>query len=81
MRPIRFNVSLSRSDFPTAQAMGIEDVEAARRSPQVLVGTIGDVKREIHSRIDQLGITYFSLEFVAPNTMELFGEEIMPEFI
>ena len=64
-----------------AQAMGIEDVEAARRSPQVLVGTIGDVKREIQSRIDQLGITCFSLEFAAPNTMELFGEEIMPEFI
>jgi probable F420-dependent oxidoreductase len=64
----------------TAQAMGIQDVEAARRSPQVLVGTVEDVKREIRSRIEELGITYFSLEFISPDTVELFADEIMPEF-
>ncbi len=64
----------------TAATMNIQDLEAARRSPQVLVGTVDEVKRELRSRIEDLGITFFSLEFVAPQTMELFAKEIMPEF-
>lgn len=64
----------------TAAAMNVQDIEAARRSPQVLVGTIEEVKSELRARIEDLGITYFSLEFVAPETMELFAKEIMPEF-
>jgi probable F420-dependent oxidoreductase len=64
----------------TAIAMNVPDVEAARRSPQVLAGTVEEVKREIQSRIEKLGITYFFLNFLATDTMELFAKEIMPEF-
>ena len=64
----------------TAQAMGITDLEAARNSPQVLVGTIEEVKRELSWRIENLGMTYFFLNFLAADTMELFAREVMPAF-
>ncbi|MGO9454896.1 MAG: TIGR03619 family F420-dependent LLM class oxidoreductase [Candidatus Binataceae bacterium] len=64
----------------TAQAMGIADVETARNSPQVLVGTIDDVKRELTWRIENLGMTYFFLNFLALDAMELFAKEVMPSF-
>ncbi|MGO9603758.1 MAG: TIGR03619 family F420-dependent LLM class oxidoreductase [Candidatus Binataceae bacterium] len=64
----------------TAQAMGIADVEAARNSPQVLIGTIDDVKRELAWRIENLGMTYFFLNFLALDAMELFAKEVMPAF-
>jgi probable F420-dependent oxidoreductase len=65
----------------TAAAMQIPDIEAARRSPQVLAGTIEDVKREIRSRIETLGVTYFFLSFLMPDAMDMFAKEIMPEFV
>jgi probable F420-dependent oxidoreductase len=64
----------------TAAAMQVPDIEAARRSPNVLAGTIDEVKREIRSRIETLGVTWFFLGFVMPDTMELFAKEVMPEF-
>jgi probable F420-dependent oxidoreductase len=64
----------------TAAAMQVPDIEAARRSPQVLAGTIDDVKKEIRSRIETLGVTYFFLNFLMPDTMDMFAKEIMPEF-
>ncbi len=64
----------------TAAAMQITDIEAARRSPQVLTGTVEEVKRELRSRIETLGVTYFFLSFLAPESIELFAREIMPEF-
>jgi len=65
----------------TAQALGIQDVEAARSSPQVLVGTIDEVKRELTWRIEYLGMTCFFLNFMAMDTMELFAKEVMPAFV
>jgi len=65
----------------TAAAMQVKDVEAARRSPQVLAGTVEEVKRELRSRIETLGVTYFFLGFLVPDTLELFAREIMPEFV
>jgi len=64
----------------TAIAMGVDDIEAARRSPQVLAGTVEEATRELRSRIETLGITYFFLSFLAQDTLELFATEIMPEF-
>ena len=64
----------------TAQAMSIEDIEATRHSPQVLVGTADEVKRELRWRIEELGITYFSLEFLSREKIEWFAERIIPEF-
>ena len=64
----------------TAAAMQVSDIEAARRSPQVLAGTIDEVKREIRARIETMGVTYFFLSFPMPDGLELFAREIMPEF-
>ena len=64
----------------TAAAMQVQDIEAARRSPQVLAGTIDEVKREIRARIETMGVTYFFLSFPMPDGLELFAKEIMPEF-
>ena len=64
----------------TAAAMQVTDIEAARRSPQVLAGTIDEVKREIRDRIEKLGVTYFFMSFPMPDTLEMFAKEIMPEF-
>ncbi|HEY6419759.1 MAG TPA: LLM class flavin-dependent oxidoreductase [Candidatus Binataceae bacterium] len=65
----------------TAQMMGIKDVEAARRSPMVLVGTIEDIKRELSWRIENLGLTYFFINFMSLADVEMFAKEIMPEFV
>jgi probable F420-dependent oxidoreductase len=64
-----------------AQTMGVGDVEAARRSPMVLAGTIDEVKREVRERIEKFGITFFALNFPVPDMVELFAREIMPEFL
>lgn len=64
----------------TAAAFGVTDIEAARRSPQVLTGTVDQVKAEIRSRAEQLGMTHLFLSFMAPETVELFAREVMPEF-
>jgi probable F420-dependent oxidoreductase len=64
----------------TAAAMQVPDIEQARRSPQVLAGTVDEARREIRSRIETLGITYFFLSFFTPDALELFAKEIMPEF-
>jgi probable F420-dependent oxidoreductase len=64
----------------TAQSFGVKDVALARNSPQVLVGTIDDVKRELSWRIENFGMTYFFLNFIMPDMAELFAKEIMPAF-
>ncbi len=64
----------------TAQAMGIADVEAARQSPQVLLGTVDEVKRELQWRIENFGMTYYFLNFMSLDAVELFAKEVMPAF-
>jgi len=64
-----------------AQTMGVGDIEAARRSPMVLAGTVDEVKREVRDRIEKFGITFFALNFPVPDMVELFAKEIMPEFV
>jgi alkanesulfonate monooxygenase SsuD/methylene tetrahydromethanopterin reductase-like flavin-dependent oxidoreductase (luciferase family) len=64
----------------TAQSFGVKDVELARNSPQVLVGTTDEIKRELTWRIENFGMTYFFLNFIMPDMAELFAKEIMPAF-
>ena len=64
----------------TAQAMGIADPELARNSPQVLVGTVDEIKRELDYRIEKFRMTYFVCQFMAPEGMELFAKEVMPKY-
>ncbi|MGC1340651.1 MAG: LLM class flavin-dependent oxidoreductase, partial [Candidatus Binataceae bacterium] len=64
----------------TAQAMGIADVELARTSPQVLVGTVDEIKRELDFRIEKFRMTYFVCQFMSPDGAELFAKEVMPKY-
>jgi probable F420-dependent oxidoreductase len=63
-----------------AKGMGIPDRESARQAPGVIWGTPGEVKDEIHSRIEELGITHFPLYFGTPEGIELFAREVLPAF-
>ena len=64
----------------TAQTLGIENNESVRTSLQVLIGTPDDVKRELAARIDKFGMTYFFLNFMMPDTIEMFAKQVMPAF-
>ena len=63
-----------------AKSMGIPDREAARQAPGVIWGTPEEVKDELRSRIDELGITHFPLYFGTPEGIELFAREVLPAF-
>ena len=64
----------------TAQTFGIEDNASMRTSLQILIGTPDDVKRELAARIEKFGMTYFFLNFMMPDTIEMFAKEVMPAF-
>ena len=64
----------------TAQSFGIENNDSVRTSLQVLIGTPDDVKRELAARIEKFGMTYFFLNFLTPETIEMFAKEVMPAF-
>lgn len=76
--------SRSASDVSTAvaatvKAMGFASEDAVRNSPSMLFGTPDELKREIRSRIEDFGMTYFILAG-APTSIELFVSDVMPEF-
>lgn len=64
----------------TASAMGFPNEDAARNSPSMLFGTPEEVRREVRTRIEEFGMTYFILAG-PPAGLELFAREVMPEFI
>ncbi len=81
------SLTLSRNKSDTdaavvsmARAMGFPDEDSVRNSPSMLIGTPEEVKREIRSRIEEFGMTYFIMAG-APSAIELFAGEVMPEFI
>ena len=78
-------LSHSKSDIEaaarqTASAMGFPNEEAVRNSPVLLMGTPEEVKREMRSRIEELGMTYFIVFPASAESRELFVKEVMPEF-
>jgi alkanesulfonate monooxygenase SsuD/methylene tetrahydromethanopterin reductase-like flavin-dependent oxidoreductase (luciferase family) len=64
-----------------AKRMGFPDEEAARRAPSILGGTPDEVKREIRSRIEEIGMTYFVVLPDSEESQELLAKEVMPEFL
>ncbi|HZP45568.1 MAG TPA: LLM class flavin-dependent oxidoreductase [Candidatus Binataceae bacterium] len=64
----------------TAKMMGFPDTATVRNSPAMLFGTPDEVKRELRSRIEELGITYFILSG-SLEAFELFASQVMPEFV
>ena len=64
----------------TASAMGFPDGEAVRNSPVLLFGTPEEAKRELRSRIEEFGMTYFITIPASAESRELMVKELMPEF-
>jgi probable F420-dependent oxidoreductase len=64
----------------TASAMGFPNEEAVRNSPVMLFGTPAEVKRELRSRIEEFGMTYFIVIFGSAESRDLMVKEVMPEF-
>jgi probable F420-dependent oxidoreductase len=63
-----------------ATAMGYPNLEAARNSPVLLIGTPEEVRRELRSRIEEFGTTYFITFPSSQESGDLMVRELMPEF-
>ncbi len=63
-----------------AQRNGFDDVDEARQSPGLLLGTPAEVRREIQSRIEEFEMTYYMVSLPSAESVELFAAEVMPEF-
>ncbi len=64
----------------TASTMGFPDKEAARNSPVLLFGTPDEVRRELRSRIEELGTTYYIVFPATPESGDLLTKQIIPEY-
>ena len=59
---------------------GLPERRRSRHSPSLLIGTPDELTREIRSRVDELGVTYFVVFATSPQARELFAKEVMPAF-
>lgn len=64
----------------TVAQRGFPNEEAARHAPVLLIGTPDEVKRELRSRIEDTGMTYFIVFPTSEESVELFAKQVMPEF-
>ncbi len=64
----------------TASGMGFPGEEAARNSPVLLMGTPEEVRRELRSRIEDFGMTYYIVFPTSQESRDLLVKEVMPEF-
>jgi alkanesulfonate monooxygenase SsuD/methylene tetrahydromethanopterin reductase-like flavin-dependent oxidoreductase (luciferase family) len=64
----------------TAASMGYPSEEAARNSPTLLIGTSEEVKRELRSRLEEFGITYYVAFAASQDSLERFASDVMPAF-
>jgi probable F420-dependent oxidoreductase len=60
--------------------LGVADVEVARRLPNMLLGTPGEIVEELHHRTEDVGVTYIILVMTSPDSYRLFVDEVMPAF-
>jgi alkanesulfonate monooxygenase SsuD/methylene tetrahydromethanopterin reductase-like flavin-dependent oxidoreductase (luciferase family) len=58
--------------------MGFPDEAAARSSPASLMGTVDEVRDELKSRIEEFGLTFFTVAIFGQEAYEMFVAEIMP---
>lgn len=64
----------------TARSMGYPSEDAARNSPTLLIGTPQQVERELRSRLEEFGITYYVVLAASQESRELFASDVMPAF-
>jgi probable F420-dependent oxidoreductase len=64
-----------------AQRNGFDDIDEARESPGLLLGTPAEIRRELRSRIEEFGMTYYMVALPNTEAIKLFAAEVMPEFV
>jgi probable F420-dependent oxidoreductase len=64
-----------------AQRNGFAQVDEARESPGLLLGTPAEIRRELRARIEEFGMTYYMVSLPNAEAVELFAAEVMPEFV
>jgi probable F420-dependent oxidoreductase len=64
-----------------AQRNGFAEVDEARESPGLLLGTPAEVRRELRSRIEEFGMTYYMVSLPNAEAVKLFAAQVMPEFV
>lgn len=64
-----------------SERLGVPDVELARRSPTMLLGTPEQAIEELRYRIEEVGVTYIIIVPTSRETVELFVDKVMPEFV
>lgn len=79
------NISRSKSEADAAvkavgSAMGFPGEAATRNAPVLLIGTPEEVRRELRSRIEEFGMTYYIVFPRSEESRDLLVDEIMPEF-
>jgi alkanesulfonate monooxygenase SsuD/methylene tetrahydromethanopterin reductase-like flavin-dependent oxidoreductase (luciferase family) len=79
------NISRSKSEADAAvkavgSAMGFPSEETTRNAPVLLIGTPEEVRRELRSRIEEFGMTYYIVFPRSEESRDLLVREIMPEF-
>jgi len=79
------NISRSKSEADAAvkavgSAMGFPSEAATRNAPVLLIGTPEEVRRELRSRIEEFGMTYYIVFPRSEESRDLLVDEIMPEF-
>jgi probable F420-dependent oxidoreductase len=63
-----------------ARRNGFDNLDEARQSPGLLLGTPGEIKRELRARIDEFGMTYYMVSLPDAEAVKLFASEVIPEF-
>lgn len=63
-----------------AKSLGFPDLGTAQKSPVTLLGSPEQVCAELRERVRDTGIAYFILAPTTPETLDLFVDEVMPEF-
>jgi probable F420-dependent oxidoreductase len=63
-----------------AQRNGFDDIDGARQSPGLLLGTPAEIRRELQARIEEFGMTYYMVSLPDVESIRLFAAEVMPEF-
>jgi alkanesulfonate monooxygenase SsuD/methylene tetrahydromethanopterin reductase-like flavin-dependent oxidoreductase (luciferase family) len=79
------NLARSKSEADAAvkavgSSMGFPNEEATRNAPVLLIGTPEEVRRELRSRIEDFGMTYFIVFPRSAESRDLLTSEILPEF-
>jgi probable F420-dependent oxidoreductase len=64
-----------------AERNGFAEIDEARESPGLLLGTPAEIKRELRARIEEFGMTYYFVSLPSPEAIKLFATEVMAEFV